>query len=61
MGIHTTTDNPIIDLTVKFNNKMWEVLEINKEKNFIKLKSVAGKKKIIERKLDNERITYYTI
>lgn len=54
-------ERPIINLHVKFNNKMWEVIEINKEENFIILKSVHDNKKVITRKLDNEKITYYTI
>lgn len=53
MGDINIIKKPITQLTVEFNGKMWEVLEMNKKENMIKLKCLVGDKKEIIRNLNN--------
>ena len=55
------TKTPLSNFVVEFSGKMWKVLELSTERNYIKLQSTDEDEKVIERGLDNENIFYYGV
>lgn len=55
------TKTPLSNFVVEFSGKMWKVLELSTERNYVKLQSTDEDKKVIERELDNENIFYYGV
>lgn len=55
------TKTPLSNFVVEFSGKMWKVLELSTERNYVKLQSTEEDKNVIERELDNENIFYYGV